>query len=428
MAWDSDKSTATDPDNPNADEQLTADEWDQHVADGHWLSDDFTLGTESGDPVIRDPQNGDQVVLRYDRSEGQWVMDALSTPRESLTEQLVYLYASSGFHKQYVDPGTTQTPVADALATSGVAKVELPAGDTDENSTVSVGQGTRIEGKCARGSGIRFTDTTSDGILVDTDEREAVVEDVALNGTNSRSSGSAIRFTSPASGWELENVQFTNWGGNDPLIHFDTGHPYAFDWGYIRAELYGGVTLDIDDAGGGGGSIGTLHAYPDTNNVVVDIDNEDGHLSIGTLNVGGSASAALRDFADSGGDFGTVIDHINFEPSGGTQSEMVFTRRPGPTVIRSAYCHPTVDRVYRLGVDSAGHHLAHPRAGTVNNNIVEATADLSGACYYYGPSSEVRNSSGSVLSEPIVCLEDGVYKVSTGDGYDGGTNDVQFGL
>jgi hypothetical protein len=33
MAWDSDKSTAADPDNPAADEQLTADEWDAHVAD-----------------------------------------------------------------------------------------------------------------------------------------------------------------------------------------------------------------------------------------------------------------------------------------------------------------------------------------------------------------------------------------------------------
>jgi len=32
-AWDNDKSTAADPDNPAADEQLTADEWDNHVAD-----------------------------------------------------------------------------------------------------------------------------------------------------------------------------------------------------------------------------------------------------------------------------------------------------------------------------------------------------------------------------------------------------------
>lgn len=33
MPWDDDKSTAADPDNPAADEQLSADEWDAHVAD-----------------------------------------------------------------------------------------------------------------------------------------------------------------------------------------------------------------------------------------------------------------------------------------------------------------------------------------------------------------------------------------------------------
>jgi len=37
MPWDDDKSTAADPDNPSANEQLSADEWDAHVADqkGH---------------------------------------------------------------------------------------------------------------------------------------------------------------------------------------------------------------------------------------------------------------------------------------------------------------------------------------------------------------------------------------------------------
>jgi len=78
MPWDSDKSTASDPDNPTADEQLTADEWDAHVTEGHWGSDELNLSTNgSGDPVLTDPQNGDQTVLRYDRSKGAWVVDAL---------------------------------------------------------------------------------------------------------------------------------------------------------------------------------------------------------------------------------------------------------------------------------------------------------------------------------------------------------------
>jgi len=78
MPWDSDKSTAADPDNPTADEQLTADEWDNHVNEGHWNSDELNLSTNAdGDPILTDPQNGDQTVLRYNRSKGAWVVDAL---------------------------------------------------------------------------------------------------------------------------------------------------------------------------------------------------------------------------------------------------------------------------------------------------------------------------------------------------------------
>jgi hypothetical protein len=78
VPWDSDKSTAADPDNPAADEQLTADEWDSHVSEGHFPADELNLGVDNGDPVLTDPQNGDEVVLRYDRSEGTWVVDSIS--------------------------------------------------------------------------------------------------------------------------------------------------------------------------------------------------------------------------------------------------------------------------------------------------------------------------------------------------------------
>lgn len=83
VPWDSDKSTAADPDNPAADEQLTADEWDAHVSEGHFPADELNLGVDNGDPVLTDPQNADEVVLRYDRSAGSWVMDSLSAEQVS---------------------------------------------------------------------------------------------------------------------------------------------------------------------------------------------------------------------------------------------------------------------------------------------------------------------------------------------------------
>jgi len=77
MAWDNNKSTASDPDNPNADEQLTASEWNTHVDEGHWPSGELQFQIDNGDPVLVDPQNSNEIVARYDRSEGSWVIDTL---------------------------------------------------------------------------------------------------------------------------------------------------------------------------------------------------------------------------------------------------------------------------------------------------------------------------------------------------------------
>lgn len=79
MSWDDDKSTAADPDNPAPNEQLTADEWDAHVTEGHFPANELNFGVDSGDPVMTDPQNGDEIIARYDRSEGAWIVDKLGT-------------------------------------------------------------------------------------------------------------------------------------------------------------------------------------------------------------------------------------------------------------------------------------------------------------------------------------------------------------
>lgn len=86
MAWDDDKSTAADPNNPAPNEQLTADEWDAHVTEGHFPSDELNLGVDgNGDPVITDPQNGGQTVMRYERSSGAWVVNGLKANSASIS-------------------------------------------------------------------------------------------------------------------------------------------------------------------------------------------------------------------------------------------------------------------------------------------------------------------------------------------------------
>jgi hypothetical protein len=71
--WDSTKSTEDGDGTVDGDEQLTAGEWNQHVTDGHFPSDELNFGTDAnGNPVVTDPTNNDQVVLRYNSSAGQW--------------------------------------------------------------------------------------------------------------------------------------------------------------------------------------------------------------------------------------------------------------------------------------------------------------------------------------------------------------------
>jgi len=71
--WDSTKSTEDGDGTVDGDEQLTAGEWNQHITDGHFPSDELNFGTDAnGNPVVTDPTNNDQVVLRYDPGAGQW--------------------------------------------------------------------------------------------------------------------------------------------------------------------------------------------------------------------------------------------------------------------------------------------------------------------------------------------------------------------
>jgi len=71
--WDQIKSTfKSNPDVPD-DEKLTASMWNQHIEDGHFAADELNFGDDgSGNPVITDPQNSDEIVMRYVRGTG-WV-------------------------------------------------------------------------------------------------------------------------------------------------------------------------------------------------------------------------------------------------------------------------------------------------------------------------------------------------------------------
>jgi len=70
MVWYNDKATG---------DELTSDEWDAHVTEGHFPGDELNFGVDGGDPVITDPQDADTIIARYDRATDSWVLGSLTT-------------------------------------------------------------------------------------------------------------------------------------------------------------------------------------------------------------------------------------------------------------------------------------------------------------------------------------------------------------
>ena len=58
-------------------DRVTAEEFlNPHAEKGHWPADELNLRMDGGDPVIVDPQS-DEVIMRWDRGESEWVFDSI---------------------------------------------------------------------------------------------------------------------------------------------------------------------------------------------------------------------------------------------------------------------------------------------------------------------------------------------------------------
>jgi hypothetical protein len=128
MAWDDDKSTATDPDNPSASEQLTATEWDNHVADqkGH---------------ASRHKAGGS---------------DELRLPDLRVTTSVSAAATTNGEDTVFVDPSATggvTITLASADAAAGAAVTIQDVGGTASSNTITVdteGTETYADGDAAK--------------------------------------------------------------------------------------------------------------------------------------------------------------------------------------------------------------------------------------------------------------------------------------
>lgn len=126
MPWDSDKSTASDPDNPSADEQLTATEWDNHVADqkGHASrheqggSDEMDVDTAQitafaenvEDTVNGLLSGGTNISLTYDDANDTLTVDTSALNEEEVEDAVAALITTdAGLTFNYDDANDTIT-------------------------------------------------------------------------------------------------------------------------------------------------------------------------------------------------------------------------------------------------------------------------------------------------------------------------------
>jgi hypothetical protein len=245
MPWDNTKATEDGDGTVDSDEQLSADEWNQHVTDGHFPADEVNFDVDgNGDPVVTDPQNADEVIARYDRSEGAWVFTAVST--EEVNNVLI------------AEPNELQ------------AKIDEMA----SRQSVGVGRNT--------GKGTVFV---SGNEVIDPSQTIIVKEGVVLNIRSAE-----VDLTSDINAFELRHgseLHFSRITGPDPysskairLSTANSGGMYALgDSTNVRVsgDMIGsqtdGIAIGLDDDGGNGigpGNIFDVNVYGFDRGVVAD--------------------------------------------------------------------------------------------------------------------------------------------------------------
>jgi hypothetical protein len=342
-----------------------------------------------------------------------------------------------------VAPGSTTTPVqdaADAVAANGqggAGRVRLPPGAISEGSTVVPDAGVDLIGVgVKRGA-------ASGATVLNAPSGAAAIDFQSGTGGNNRLDGLVIHGDGAGS-HDADAVSVS--GGpvsnlSAGTVHVEGFHGPAFaargSAGVFQADLGTWRVWDLDagdrsgvfvfEDGGPAVSFDVLAAYPSDDASASDstiIYNTSAALSIQALNIGGTAGKILETQFGARPPF--ALHNWNYEPAGqnGTPPYLFsvdgWNNHIGPGMVNTG----SADYVFNVTTSARNSYLARPSINiTLGQTVVKVSNDPNGTVVYQGPSSEVDNQSGSVLSNPIWCQGDGVYKYSTGTGYDGGTND-----
>ncbi|WP_135820881.1 hypothetical protein [Halostella litorea] len=149
-----------------------------------------------------------------------------------------------------------------------------------------------------------------------------------------------------------------------------------------------------------------------------------GPENIDVINVGGTLAELVR--ADTGTQ--VSVSMWNYEPVGKNSSSKVFRGSGqwdiGPGRVNDKGASYSIDEVFSLD-PAVGTEVRPAKIDaniTINNSRCAIFNDSGNPWTWGGTAAQLDNLTGGVLSAPVFCEGDGVYKKSTFTGYDGGTD------
>jgi hypothetical protein len=335
-----------------------------------------------------------------------------------------------------IDPAATTAPIQDAIdvvnAASGKGEIYVPdgvetAGDLTGFSKMA------IRGSEGRESRVIYNGGAADPPLIRADAasnaRECLWDNIQLVGPGSGTdSPEAIRFEDAVAQFGLGNFKITDFGGTtNNLIEMSAGHAFGARWEFLRLTNSSGKGINCSD-GGAILSIGQLSAYMDDTSLLLNWQNGT-HLRVAAVNIGGSSGGLV---IDQPSPKTAQIDWLNHEPTGSQGNNVIQLNRDGLTRIGHVQHNNSsagVNQIVYLQ-NNCGNKVIGSVVDVHNNSsrIIAVNNTTTATNYHFGDSADIDNISGSTIAEPIHCFGDGVFKISSGAGYDGGTNDVKYGI
>lgn len=328
-------------------------------------------------------------------------------------------------------PVSNTTPIQDAIdlinsSGDGGGTILLPNGFFRHSGPITDFDHIEIRGQGRRETTVAF-DHGGDAIDIsaNSDAENAMLSRFEIYGDGDTSGGRGMVISGVPQRFHLDRVNFARWdNANKPVIEV-TGKPFQCNWLDVKLRSYQGNGIKFDDIGTNNWW-GQMTIKAPGGYTPVNFNRTGGELTIEQLNVSQDADR-IGNIRTAGS--GVIqVKNIHFEGSqpNGVKGNAIFAGGDGDMEIANTRIQSgSFDYIYNTtGAATDGQFVFQRSTGNApNNQVLRVSDDISNPAQYWGVASEVDNATGAVLSNPVWCEGDGVYKKSTGTGYDGGTDD-----